>query len=367
MIIFLVHRDPSWRAAAAGVLQGAGHAVQAFASPLAFLEATRAAGAGCVVIDVHLPDPNGLEVKALLREHGCALPVVFTSDDGDVRVAVEAMKAGAVDFLAGPLDEEALLASVARALARASEASAAQAVQAQEEASAARLAALSTRQREGVRAGDAGDAEQADRGGARDLDVDRAALPGGGNEEARGGVGFRDGEPVREARAGHRGRRGVGEPPSRAGRCGRGSRSGSAPPPQRSTSTGDDAGDGEISPPITRASPPEARSRSRSRPGASRSRVPLTAGDPRTRDEPSSNFVPEQGETLWMRHSFQNQSHPPPVCGQDRSCQVSVPQVGGRDHLDLGHGSAEPRWPGSPGATTAVGGRRRPTAFPSLS
>ncbi|MGK3963649.1 response regulator [Sorangium sp. So ce118] len=143
--VFLVHRDASWRGAAAGLLQEAGHAVQAFASSLAFLEAARGVGAGCVVLDVQLPDVNGLEVRALLREEGCALPVVFTSDDGDVTVAVEAMKAGAVDFLAEPLDAEALLAAVARALALDAEARAARA---EVEALAARLAALSPRQRD---------------------------------------------------------------------------------------------------------------------------------------------------------------------------------------------------------------------------
>lgn len=119
--------------------------MQAFASSLAFLEAAHAAVSGGAVIDVQLPDLNGLEVRALLREDGRALPVVFTSDGGDVRVAVEAMKAGAVDFLAEPLDAEALLAAVARALARDAEARAARA---EVEALAARLAALSPRQRE---------------------------------------------------------------------------------------------------------------------------------------------------------------------------------------------------------------------------
>jgi FixJ family two-component response regulator/AraC-like DNA-binding protein len=146
--VLLVHQDPFWRGAAAGLLQEAGHAVQAFASSLAFLEAARAARAGCVVIDVQLPDANGLEVRAILRENGCALPVVFTSDDGDVRLAVEAMKAGAVDFLAGPLDAEALLAAVARGLARDAEARMARMARVQMEALAARLAALSPRQRE---------------------------------------------------------------------------------------------------------------------------------------------------------------------------------------------------------------------------
>ncbi|MDC3956014.1 response regulator transcription factor [Polyangium jinanense] len=143
--VFLVHRDPSWRGTAAARLREAGHAVQVFASSLAFLEAARAAGVGCMVIDAQLPDPNGLKVKALLRESGCELPVVFTSGDGDVRLAVEAMKAGAVDFLPEPVDEEALLAAVEHALARNA---AARAARAQVEALAARLATLSLRQRE---------------------------------------------------------------------------------------------------------------------------------------------------------------------------------------------------------------------------
>lgn len=143
--VFLVRRDASRREASAELLREAGHAVQVFDSPLGFLSAARTAGAGCAVIDVHLPDLNGLEVRAVLRESGSALPVVLTSDIADVTLAVEAMKAGAVDFLVEPIDEAALLAAVARALARDAEARSARA---EEEAHAARFAALSPRQRE---------------------------------------------------------------------------------------------------------------------------------------------------------------------------------------------------------------------------
>jgi FixJ family two-component response regulator len=141
----VVNADPSRRETMTEVLREAGHTVQAFASPRAFLAAALSAGAGAIVLDVHLPELSGLEVKAALRESGSALPVVFTSDDGDVRVAVEAMKAGAVDFLPEPLDEEALLAAVTRALATDAMARAARAPK---EALAARLAALSPRQHE---------------------------------------------------------------------------------------------------------------------------------------------------------------------------------------------------------------------------
>ena len=143
--VFVVNADPSQRETMTEVLREAGHTVQAFASPRAFLAAVLSAGAGCVVLDVQLPELSGLEVKAALRESGCALPVVFTSDGGDVKVAVEAMKAGAVDFLPAPLDEEALLAAVTRALLIGAEGRAARA---QKEALAARMTALSPRQRE---------------------------------------------------------------------------------------------------------------------------------------------------------------------------------------------------------------------------
>ncbi len=143
--VFVVHADPHMRETMTEVLREAGHAVQAFASLHAFLAAACPSGAGCAVLDVQLATPEGLKVGAALRESGCALPVVLTSDDADVRVAVEAMKAGAVDFLLAPVDGATLLAAVARGLARDAEARAAQAG---EEALAARVAVLSRRERE---------------------------------------------------------------------------------------------------------------------------------------------------------------------------------------------------------------------------
>jgi FixJ family two-component response regulator len=143
--VFVVHGDLSRRASMTGVLREAGHEVRAFASSRALLAEARPSGAGCAVLDAKLARSEGLEAGAALRESGCALPVVLTSDDGDVRVAVEAMKAGAVDFLVEPIDEAALLAAVERGLARDAEARAARAG---EEALAARVAVLSPRERE---------------------------------------------------------------------------------------------------------------------------------------------------------------------------------------------------------------------------
>lgn len=143
--VFVVNADPSRRETMTEVLREAGHTVQAFASPRAFLAAVLSAGAGCIVLDVQLPELSGLEVKAALRESGCALPVVFTSDDRDVTVVVTAMKTGAVDFLLSPVDAETLLAAVAHGLARDAEA---RAKRAGDEALTARIAVLSPRERE---------------------------------------------------------------------------------------------------------------------------------------------------------------------------------------------------------------------------
>lgn len=139
--VFVVHADLSVRETMAGVLREAGHAVRAFASPGAFLAAMPSTAAGCAVLHVQLPELSGLEVRDALRARGCALPLVFTSEDGPVRVAVEAMKAGAVDFLIEPVDDEPLLAAVALALVRDAQARAAR-------AGREAVAALSARERQ---------------------------------------------------------------------------------------------------------------------------------------------------------------------------------------------------------------------------
>ena len=125
------------------VLREAGHAVQPFASLGTYLAAIGSASAGCAVLDDELPEPSVLEGKGALQ--ASALPVVLTSFDGDVKRAVEAMRAGAVDFLIEPVDGTTLLAAVERALALDAEARTARAA---DQALAARVAVLSPRERE---------------------------------------------------------------------------------------------------------------------------------------------------------------------------------------------------------------------------
>jgi len=87
-----------------------------YADPVAFLEVAPAITSGCIVTDVRMPQMNGLELVRKLRERGVKLPVIVITGHGDVPLAVEAMKAGAVDFLEKPFKDEVLLDAVRHAL-----------------------------------------------------------------------------------------------------------------------------------------------------------------------------------------------------------------------------------------------------------
>jgi FixJ family two-component response regulator len=116
--VFLVDDDPSVLRALTRLLQVAGHQVQAFRSPAEFLAAHDPAVPGCAVLDLAMPGLNGLDLQQALAASSCLRPVIFVSGRGDVPSSVQAMKAGAVDFLTKPVSEEDLLAAVRRALDR---------------------------------------------------------------------------------------------------------------------------------------------------------------------------------------------------------------------------------------------------------
>ena len=97
------------------LLSAAGFSVETFSSAREFLD-HRESRSGCVVMDLSMPDVNGLELQQALAEAADSRPVVFISGHGDVPASVEAMKAGAVDFLTKPLDEQKLLGAVRIAL-----------------------------------------------------------------------------------------------------------------------------------------------------------------------------------------------------------------------------------------------------------
>src|SRR5262245_13874730 len=94
----------------------AGHSVETFASPQEFMNQARHLETGCLVLDMRLPDVGGLEFQERLRQADCHLPIIFLTGYGDVPSSVQAMKAGAVDFLPKPVDEGILLQAVEAAL-----------------------------------------------------------------------------------------------------------------------------------------------------------------------------------------------------------------------------------------------------------
>ncbi|MDH3028428.1 MULTISPECIES: response regulator FixJ [Methylobacterium] len=152
--VHIVDDDLAVRQSLAFLLATDGLAVQVHDSATAFL----AAGTdrvGCIVTDVRMPDIDGVELLHRLRQRGRMPPVIVMTGHADVALAVEAMKAGAVDFIEKPFDDDVLLASIRSALARADRA---RTRDAEGDAVRARLAALSERERqvlEGLVAGKA--------------------------------------------------------------------------------------------------------------------------------------------------------------------------------------------------------------------
>lgn len=143
--VFLVDDDPSVVRALSRLLRVAGHGVRAFRSSQEFLTDHDPAVPGCLVLDLAMPGLNGLELQNALAASGSQRPIVFVSGHGDVCSSVQAMKAGAVDFLTKPVSEENLLAAVDRAIARDRQMREAWA---ELQAIGARLATLTPRERE---------------------------------------------------------------------------------------------------------------------------------------------------------------------------------------------------------------------------
>ncbi|MFO1204894.1 MAG: response regulator [Burkholderiales bacterium] len=115
--VYVLDDDPEVLKATERLLASAGMAVQAFQSPQAFLEFYDGAP-GCLVLDLAMPELNGLDLQRALAERGGMLPIVFLTGRGDIRSCAQALKEGAVDFLTKPVDESDLLAAIETALAK---------------------------------------------------------------------------------------------------------------------------------------------------------------------------------------------------------------------------------------------------------
>jgi FixJ family two-component response regulator len=144
-IVYVVDDEPSVRKSLARLLKAAGHRVEAFASAQEFLERVHRSGIGCLILDVQMPDLNGLELQQALSASDISMPIVFITGHGDVPTSVRAMKAGAMDFLSKPFDQKDLLAAIGLAIEKARQQSTLQAESSEVER---RLATLTPREHE---------------------------------------------------------------------------------------------------------------------------------------------------------------------------------------------------------------------------
>lgn len=145
-VIFVVDDDASIRKSLVRLLTSTGYRVEAFASAQEFLACEPSPGGPCcLVLDVRMPGVTGLDLQRTLATAAHRIPIVFITGHGDISMGVTAMKAGAVDFLLKPVEDQQLLATISQALAR----HAAQRKLARERDQCnARLARLSARERE---------------------------------------------------------------------------------------------------------------------------------------------------------------------------------------------------------------------------
>ena len=116
--VFVVDDDASVRRGVERLLRSAGHQVKTFASAREFVDHASVAGRCCLVLDVRMPGVSGLDLQEKLTAIERDVPVIFITGNGDIPMVVRAMKAGAVDFLAKPFDDDDLLKAVAQALGR---------------------------------------------------------------------------------------------------------------------------------------------------------------------------------------------------------------------------------------------------------
>ncbi len=144
-VVHVIDDDEAVRQSLAFLLSTAGFAVRVHESATGFLKVLPAAQVGCIVTDVRMPEMDGLELQRRLRAGKVTAPVIVITGHGDVALAVEAMKAGAADFIEKPFDDDVLIGAIRSALASRVE-------DAKGEARAAevrgRLALLSSRERE---------------------------------------------------------------------------------------------------------------------------------------------------------------------------------------------------------------------------
>lgn len=117
-IVFVVDDDPSMRKALANLFRSVGLRAEVFGSARELLETELPDVASCLVLDIRLPGPSGLDFQAELAKTNIQIPIIFMTGHGDIPMTVKAMKAGAIDFLTKPFRDQDMLDAVATAIER---------------------------------------------------------------------------------------------------------------------------------------------------------------------------------------------------------------------------------------------------------
>jgi FixJ family two-component response regulator len=114
--VVIVDDDDSMRSAVQDLLEAVGLPAQGFASAEEFLKSGKQRETTCLITDIRMPGMSGLELQSRLNAEHCRIPTIFITAHGDEKMRMQALRAGAVEFLAKPFDDEALLESVRAAL-----------------------------------------------------------------------------------------------------------------------------------------------------------------------------------------------------------------------------------------------------------
>jgi FixJ family two-component response regulator len=115
-MVAIVDDDELMRSALQGMLKSVGLPSEAFASAEEFLKSGQHQEIACLIADIRMPGMSGLELQAKLNAENCRIPTIFITAHGDTKMRMQALRAGAVEFLAKPFDDEVLLESVRAAL-----------------------------------------------------------------------------------------------------------------------------------------------------------------------------------------------------------------------------------------------------------
>jgi two-component system, LuxR family, response regulator FixJ len=117
-LVHIVDDEDSIRRSVGFMLKTSGYAVETWTSGEAFLKEVKNAEHGCILLDVRMPEIDGLQVQRTLAERGVTMPIVIMTGHGDVSIAIQAMKAGAVDFLEKPFEKSALIGAIEESFER---------------------------------------------------------------------------------------------------------------------------------------------------------------------------------------------------------------------------------------------------------